>query len=103
MTQPLNVILISGVIFGFDMLIFYSAFQTMYEKLKMIHLRKVYYNPLLFAIKMFLNYMIPMNIVVAGIVTIFPFMGKGPIFPYFLENNFTSKCSDKWWTNLLLI
>lgn len=53
-TNWLSVILVSGVIFGYDLLIFYSTFVVMNEKLIAIYIHNIRFNPLLHIIKTYL-------------------------------------------------
>ena len=103
MSHPLSVIFLSGVIFGFDLLFFYSGFQVMYEKLKTIHLRKVQYNPILYFIKTYLQYVIPIAFFIAALSTVYPYIGDGPIFPHFIKNGVIENCSNNWYANILMI
>jgi hypothetical protein len=88
MTRPISVLLLSGIIFGFDMLLFYVAFQTMYEKLKLVYLRKVHFNPLFYVVKTYMGYAIPISFLIACMTSLYPFLGDGPIFPHFTSSNF---------------
>lgn len=103
MTQPISVLLLSGIIFAFDIFLFYTAFQTMYDKIKLIYLRKVYFNPFLYIIKTYLSYVIPISFLIASMTAVYPFIGDGPIFPHFTQNNFIQNCSMYWYTNILFI
>ena len=55
----------------------------MYDKLKCIYLRKNAFNPFLHIIRTILGYAIPIAVLIAGITTVYPFLGNGPIFPHF--------------------
>ena len=78
--SPIAPFIAAGDIFGYDLLLFCISFQLMYEKLGDIYIRNNPFNPFIFVMSLFLSYMIPMGIFVACIVTIYPFIGEGPIF-----------------------
>lgn len=81
-TNPLSVFLMSGSIFGFSSLYFYTGFSLMFDKLMSIYVRRESFNVLIFVLKVYLTFLFPMCFITAIMVTIFPFLGEGPIYPY---------------------
>ncbi len=53
-TNGLSVVLLSGMIFGYDLFIFYATFLVMNDKLKSTYIQNIRFNPLLHVIKTFL-------------------------------------------------
>ncbi len=66
-------------------------------------LKKQNFNMLLFIVKNFLYYMIPVVYITMIILFILPFIGDGPIFPLVMDDFFLESCGSYWWTNVLLI
>ena len=58
---------------------------------------------LLFILKSYLYYVIPVLFLTASMIAIFPFIGSGPLYPLLTEEFFLEPCLKYWWTNLLLI
>ena len=58
---------------------------------------------LLFIVKNYLYYMIPVCYVTVMILFVLPFIGDGPLYPKIMDDFFLNSCSSYWWTNVLLI
>lgn len=97
-----SIFLIGGV-FGFDLLLFYSAFSIMYEKLQSIYLRRIKFNLFTHTLKLFLYYMVCINIIISIMNFIYPFIGSGPIFAYITKTYIVDNCNKYWYTNVIFI
>ena len=102
-TNALSVFLMSGQIFGFSALFFYTGFAVMYERLVSIYVRRDNFNILIFIIRTYLYFLVLMVCITAIMVSLFPFLGDGPLFPLVAQAFFINNCKQYWWTNLLLI
>lgn len=102
-TNSFSTFLLSGIIFGFSMVYFYSGFSTMYDILQSIFIKQQKFNPFLFIIRCYIFYVIPIAFTIAIIVTFLPYMGQGPIYSLVIQDIFIKSCSEYWWTNILLI
>ena len=70
--------------------------MTMYYK-------KQDFNYLLFIIKNFLTYMLPVCYTMVLIIFGLPYIGDGPIYAQIIDEFYQKSCMDNWWTNVILI
>jgi hypothetical protein len=104
MTSWESVIFMSGVLFGVDLILFYTAFQVMYDKLHAIYLRGMRFNVFWYLAKTYLHHLIPVCAIMAGMMCVYPFLGnETPLFAYFTSSYFLNNCTNNWWPNLLFI
>ena len=102
-TLPSATLMNAGIIFGFSMVYFYSGFATMYDILQSIYVRQQDFSTLLFFIRCYIFYVIPVAFTTAIMVAVFPFIGGGPLYSKITQEMFLDSCSQYWWTNILLI
>ena len=93
----------SGIIYGYGLIYFYMGFQVMNDRLISMYVKKTQFNMLLFIVKNYLYYMIPVCYITVAVLFIVPFVGDGPIFPKIMDDFFYDSCNNYWWTNILLI
>lgn len=75
----------------------------MNDRLMCQYVKQQEFNKLLFVVKTFLLYMIPVCYTMVLIMYIMPFVGSGPIYAKIMDDFFYEGCKDYWWTNLILI
>jgi hypothetical protein len=92
-TNGLSVVFLSGMIFGYDMFIFYAAFSVMNEKLKSIYIQNIKFNLLLYIIKTYLQYVLPISIFLTLMTCAYPFIDdSSPIYAYITDKYFVANC-----------
>jgi hypothetical protein len=92
-----------GIIYGAGLIYFYMGFQVMSDRLQSMYFKKAQFNMLLFIVKNYLYYMIPVCYVTITVVFVLPFVGDGPIYAAVMDQFFLTPCNNYWWTNVLLV
>ncbi len=93
----------SGMMYGYGLIYLYMGFQVMYDRLMTMYYKKQDFNYLLFIVKTFLLYMLPVCYTMVLIMFVLPFIGEGPIYAHIIEEFYSKSCQDYWWTNVILI
>ena len=75
----------------------------MYDRLMTMYYKKHDFNYLLFIVKNFLIYMLPVCYTMVMIIFVLPFMGSGPLYAQIISEFYQKSCSNYWWTNVILI
>jgi hypothetical protein len=82
----------SGIMYGYGLIYFYMGFQVMNDRLMCMYVKKQQFNVLLFIIKNFLLYVLPVCYTMVMIIFVLPFIGEGPIYSKVLDNFFLDSC-----------
>lgn len=93
----------SGIIYGFGIIYFYMGFQVMNDRLMCMYVKNQQFNMLLFIVRNFFQYMIPVCYVTVLIIYVLPFLGEGPLYPKIIDDFFLGSCTNYWWTNVLMV
>lgn len=78
--------------YGYGIIYFYTGFQVMYDRLMTMYYKKQDFNYLLFIIKNFLTYMLPVCYTMVLIIFGLPFIGEGPIFAQIIDDFYQNSC-----------
>jgi hypothetical protein len=82
----------SGMMYGYGLIYLYMGFQVMYDRLMTMYYKKQDFNYLLFIVKTFLLYMLPVCYTMVLIMFVLPFIGEGPIFAHIIEEFYQKSC-----------
>jgi len=102
--SPLNTFLITGCVYGLDLMLFYNAFVMMYEKLRLVYVQNSPFSTFFFVIRVALYYLVLISFCMAAIITIYPFTGpSGGVFGIFTKQAFLDPCEKYWFSNIFFI
>lgn len=102
-TDAVGSILLLGGIFGFDMILFYTAFTIMYDKLSTLYLRRIKFSFFSHILKNIIYYCVCLSLMICIMNFIYPFIGQGPLFAFMTNKYIVQNCNDYWYSNILFI